>query len=135
VLPLYLVLNEERKMNIQISNNFSMYFSEPNELIELIDEEDKIQFLQSLSCHESVFVHVTDQIIHGCTEDGYFSSTGEVQSTPNTDLQNAVRRIAKNASEIADKQIVELERKLKELEKSNAEWQDKYYGIYHNGIK
>ncbi len=121
------------KMKITISDNFSMQFSEPNELLELIDEEDRVQFLQSLSCHETVFVHVADQIIHGCTEDGYFSSTGEVQSTPNTDLQLAVRRIAKNASEIADGQIVELERKLKAMEKSNAEWQDKYYDIYHNG--
>ncbi len=121
------------KMKITISDNFSMQFSEPNELLELIDEEDRVHFLQSLSCQESVFVHVADQIINGCTEDGYFSSTGEVQSTPNTDLQLAVRRIAKNASEIADGQIVELERKLKAMEKSNAEWQDKYYDIYHNG--
>jgi hypothetical protein len=120
-------------MNIKISDYFSMHFSEPNELLELIEEEDKIQFLQSLSCHESVFVHVADQIIHGCTEDGYFSSTGEVHSTPNTDLQNAVRRIAKNSSEIANNQITELESKLKSMEESNKSWQDKYYDIYHNG--
>jgi hypothetical protein len=122
-------------MKITISDNFSMQFSEPNEFLELIDEEDKIQFLQSLSCHESVFAHVADQIIHGCTEDGYFSSTGEVQSTPNTDLQNAVRRIARNASEIANNQITELESKIKSMEESNKNWQDKYYDIYHNGRK
>ena len=122
-------------MKITISDNFSMQFSEPNELLELIDEEDRIHFLQSLSCHESVFVHVADQIINGCTEDGYSNYIGEVQSTPNTSLQLAIRRIAKNASEIANEQIVELERKLKAMEKSNAEWQDKYYDIYHNGSK
>ena len=112
-----------------------MEFSEPNELLELIEEEDKIHFLQSLSCHESVFVHVADQIISGCTEGGYSNYIGEVQSTPNTSLQNAVRRIAKNASAIADEQITELERKLKELEKSNYEWRNKYYDIWHNGNK
>jgi hypothetical protein len=122
-------------MKITISDNFSMQFSEPNELLELIDEEDRIHFLQSLSCYESVFVHVADQIINGCTEGGYSNYIGEVQSTPNTSLQIAVRRIAKNASEIASEQIVELERKLKAMEKSNAEWQDKYYDIYNNGSK
>jgi hypothetical protein len=120
-------------MKITISDNFSMHFSEPNELLELIDEEDRIQLLQSLSCHESIFVHVADQIINGCTEDGYSNYIGEAKSTPNTSLQLAVRRIAKNASKIADDQIVELEEKLKAMEKSNAEWQDKYYAIYHNG--
>ena len=118
-------------MKITISKYFSMEFSEPNELLELIEEEDKIHFLQSLSCHESVFVHVADQIINGWTEDGYFSSIGEVQSTPNTSLQRAIRKIAKNSSAIADEQIAELERKLKELEKSNEEWRNKYYDLYH----
>ena len=122
-------------MKITISKYFSMEFSEPNELLELIEEEDKIHFLQSLSCHESVFVHVADQIINGWTEDGYFSSIGEVQSTPNTSLQRAIRKIAKNSSAIADEQIAELERKLKELEKSNEEWRNKYYDIWHNGSK
>ena len=120
-------------MKITISKYFSMEFSEPNELLELIEDEDKIHFLQSLSCNESVFIHVADQIISGCTENGYHGSISEVQSAPNTALQNAVRIIAKNASVIADEQITELERKLKEMEKSNAEWQDKYYDIYHNG--
>ena len=114
-----------------ISKYFSMEFSEPNELLELIEEEDKIHFLQSLSCHESVFVHVADQIISGCTENGYHGNIGEVQSTPKTSLQRAVRQIAKNSSAIADEQIAELERKLKELEKSNEEWRNKYYDIYH----
>ena len=118
-------------MKITISKYFSMEFSEPNELLELIEEEDKIHFLQSLSCHESVFVHVADQIINGWTEYGYFSSIGEVQSTPNTSLQRAIRKIAKNSSAIADEQIDALERKLKELEKSNYEWRNKYYDIYH----
>ena len=120
-------------MKITISKYFSMEFSEPNELLELIEEEDKIHFLQSLSCHESVFVHVADQIISGCTEDGYHGSKGEVQSTPNTSLQRAIRKIAKNSSAIADKQIAELEIKLKELEKSSKKWCDKYYELYNKG--
>ena len=122
-------------MNIQISDNFSMKFSEPNELLELIDDEDKIQFLQSLSCHESVFTHVADQIVNGCTEDGYFSGFGEVKSTPNISLQLAVRRVAKNSSLIAEAQIIELESKLKEMEESSEEWQSKYYDLYHKGSK
>ena len=122
-------------MKITISKYFSMEFSEPNELLELIEPEDKIQFLQSLSCHESVFNHVADQIINGCTEDGYSNCIGEVKSMPNTSLQLATRRIAKNASEIANSQIKELESKLKSMEESNSLWQDKYYNIYHNGSK
>ena len=122
-------------MKITISKYFSMKFSEPNELLELIEDEDKIHFLQSLSCNESVFKHVADQIISGCTEGGYRASTGELQSTPNTILQNAVRIIAKNASAIADEQITELERKLKEVEDSSEEWRNKYYDIWHNGSK
>ena len=65
------------------------------------------------------------------TENGYHGSIGEVQSTPNTILQNAVRIIAKNASAIADKQITELEIKLKQLENSSSKWQRKYYDLYH----
>ena len=122
-------------MKITISKYFSMEFSEPNELLELIEDEDKIHFLQSLSCNESVLKHVADQIVHGRTEDGYHSSIGEAKSAPNTSLQRAVRQIAKNSSAIADEQIAELERKLKELEKSREEWRNKYYDIWHNGNK
>tara|TARA_R110000787_G_scaffold238339_1_gene344610 strand:- start:71 stop:439 length:369 start_codon:yes stop_codon:yes gene_type:complete len=118
-------------MKITISKYFSMEFSEPNELLELIEDEDKIHFLQSLSCNKIVFKHVADQIISGWTENGYHGSIGEVQSTPNTIIQNAVRIIAKNASAIADDQITELEIKLKEVEESNSKWQRKYYDLYH----
>tara|TARA_R110000851_G_scaffold89994_2_gene196335 strand:+ start:541 stop:909 length:369 start_codon:yes stop_codon:yes gene_type:complete len=118
-------------MKITISKYFSMEFSEPNELLELIEDEDKIHFLQSLSCNESVLKHVADQIMYGCTEDGYHASIGEVKSKPNTSLQNAVRLMSKNFSEIANSQITELELKLKELEKSNNEWRCKYYDLYH----
>jgi hypothetical protein len=120
-------------MKITISKYFSMEFSEPNELLELIEDEDKIHFLQSLSCNESVLKHVADQIMYGCTEGGYHASIGEVKSEPNTILQNAVRIIAKNSSDIADSQITKLELKLKELEESNNEWRCKYYDLY-NGV-
>jgi len=119
-------------MRIEISKYFAMEFSEPNELIELISEDDKVDFMQSLSCHEAVFNHVAEQIVNGCTDGGYSACIGEVQSTPNTNLQSAIRRVAKSASDIAKHQIGELELKLKRMEKSNSEWQSKYYDLYHS---
>jgi hypothetical protein len=119
-------------MRIEISKYFAMEFSEPNELVELISDDDKVDFMQSLSCHEVVFNHVAEQIINGCTKDGYSACIGSVESTPSTSLQSAIRCVAKGASDVAKSQIEELESKLKRMEELNSEWKSKYYDIYHS---
>ena len=118
-------------MKLKVTNYLTLELTEPRELIELVSEEDKIDFFQSLACEDVVIKYVSDQIIHGCTDDGYHGSTGCVAHDPSTPLDIATRYVAKNANDVARKQISSLERALKDSKQREKEWQEKYYDLYH----
>jgi hypothetical protein len=119
-------------MELKVTNYLTIKLSEPKELIELISDEDKIEFMQSLSCEDIIIKHVSDQIIHGCTELGYYGYKGCTGSSPSTPLDIAIRQVSKCASTIAKKQIESLERALKYQEDETTKYQDKYYKLYNN---
>lgn len=103
--------------------------TEPNELIELISDDDKVDFMQSLSCHDVIIKHVADQIIHGCTDGGYSGGETMVSESPSTPLQAARREIAVSASDIANKEIKALERALKHSKEQCDEWNRQYFEL------
>lgn len=117
-------------MKLQVTKYMTIELTEPNELIELISEDDKVDFMQSLSCHDVIIKHVADQIIHGCTDDGYSGSETMVSESPSTPLQAARREIAVNASDVANKEIKALERALKHSKEQCDEWNRKYFELY-----
>lgn len=118
-------------MKLQVTKYLAIELTEPNELLELMSEEDKLAFMQSLSSSESVIKHVSDQIIIGCTEDGYSGSFSGVESKPHTALQTAVRDISINSSDIAKNEIESLQRALAVSEKVKDEYMNKYFDLIH----
>ncbi len=118
-------------MKLQVTNYLAIELTEPNELLELICENDMIEFTQSLSCYDSVIKHVAEQIINGCTDDGYHGSKSSVDSEPHTALQIAVRDVSINSGEIARREIESLQRALAAAEKVRDEYSNKYWDLYH----
>ena len=118
-------------MKLQVTNYLAIELTEPNELLELMSEDDKLHFMQSLSSHEIIIKHVADQIISGFTEDGYSGNYSGVESKPHTALQTAVRDISIKSGEIARKEIESLQRALAVTEKVRDEYSAKYWDLYH----
>ena len=118
-------------MKLQVTPYLSIDLTEPNELIELISDEDKLHFMQSLSCDDIIIKHVADQLVHGCTEDGYHGSLGSNTSEPSTPLDVAKREISKSYSDFVRKEITSLENELKRQEASTLEFTNKYYDLLH----
>ena len=116
-------------MKLQVTKYLAIELTEPNELLELMSEDDKVEFMQSLSCHDSVIKHVADQIIHGCTEDGFHGSIAMVDDNPSTELQKAQREIAMSLSDIARMEIYELVCAVKHHKKQADEWCKKYHDL------
>ena len=121
-------------MQIKVTDYLTIELTEPNELIELISDDDMVHFMQSLSCNEVVFQHVSDQIIHGCTDDGYHSSICG-STIPSTALDLAVRAVSKSADDLSKKTIEELERKLIDQEAQTKEIRDRYYDLYYKALR
>lgn len=121
-------------MKLQVTNYLAIELTEPNELLELMSEDDKLHFMQSLSSHEIIIKHVADQIINGYTEDGYSGSYSGVESQPHTALQTAVRDISINSDEIARKEIEILQKALAAAEIARDEYSNKYWDLYHGRV-
>lgn len=100
---------------------------DPIDLLSEMDGEDKVQLIEAISCESEIIQHVTDQIIHGCTESGWHGSTG-FGAEPSTPLDKAVRDITEASSDIAGKEIS----KMKRLVKSSKDSADRAWKEYHN---
>lgn len=111
-------------MSIELkSGNVTLTINEPNDFIELMDDEGKLELIESLACHEAVIRHVSDQIIYGFTESGNSGSkVHHWDADSGSELDKAKNRIAKHSCETAKARIVDLE---KECQRLN----DKYYEL------
>lgn len=95
-------------IELKVNDNVIINISEPNELLELMTGDDKVQLVESLSCHDAVIEHVVSQIssLYGCTENG---NSGWSSGVLGSCLLDKVRMsIAKDSSEIASKTIAYL---------------------------
>lgn len=90
---------------------------DPIDILSELSGDDKIQVIEALSCESEVIQHVTDQIIHGCTENGWHGSIG-FSSKPSTPLEKAIREITESSSDIAKKEIEKMKRIVKSKEDS-----------------
>ena len=116
-------------MKLQVTKYLAIELTEPCELVELMREEDKVEFMQSLSCHDSVIKHVAEQIVHGCTKDGFHGGITMVSDNHTTALQKAQREVAMSLSDIASREIKELERAVKYHKEQSNEWCEKYHEL------
>ena len=96
---------------------------DPNEIIEAMSKEEKIDFLQSLSCHDEVIEFVMQQVFEGYTENG--SSGSEVVAWNGyAPLQLFRKKMLEiGADDMAKKRIEELERYMKQSDEREAERQ------------
>lgn len=90
----------------------TLTLDDPNELIEAMNEQEKLEFFQSLSTHDPIIEYVMQQVFDGCTEDGYHGSI-TCSWDGNTSLQQFRKfMIEKGADEQSKKRIEYLEREL-----------------------
>lgn len=103
-------------IKLMVNSNVSVNISEPNELLELMTGDDKIQLIESLSCHDEVIQHVVDQIshLHGCTENGHSGWSSKVMGS--TVLDKARADIAISSSKLAEDAIKSLQDTIKRNE-------------------
>lgn len=83
------------------------------ELLESLDDESKLKFIESLACDSMVVKHVADQIITGWTESG--CSSGRLctaESEPALGLDWAVRQVSLRAGDVARVEIERLQKAL-----------------------
>lgn len=99
------------------------------QLFENMELEEKNKLIQSLACGDDIIRHVMDQVLDGCTEAGYFGGTSGDASTHGTPIDQARRRIAAGAGEVATETIASLRRALEHEKKSCSEWVGKYHEI------
>lgn len=86
-------------------------------LLELTDAERQ-DVVEALSCNDSVIKFVTQQIVDGCTENGYFGGKlANASAEPATGLDWACRRVAMAANDVARKEIERLQEALAASEK------------------
>jgi len=97
-------------------------------LIHELPEARHVELAESISCSNAIITHVMDQALEGCTENGF---SGSWSTSYNAPLQKYRMQIAKQATNVAKKQIEELERRLEAMEKSRDEYSDKYFELYH----
>jgi hypothetical protein len=97
-------------------------------LLHELPEDRHVELAESLSCSDVVICHVMDQILSGSTESGF---SGTWSTSYNEPLQKYRKEIAKNSSEIAKKEIEELETRLVDMEKLKAKYQNDYFDLYH----
>ena len=113
-------------MKLETNSYMSIEVTEPNELLELMSDNEKVELIESLSCHESVIKHVADQLIHGCTENGRSGSMTYGES-PQTATQLAVREIIENVNSLAYQEIQRPERLVKSEKETTQYLVDKFH--------
>jgi len=88
-------------------------------LLDLLDDESKLKFIESLACDSAVVKHVTDQILTGWTESGYSGGRFCTASAdPVLGLDWAIRQVALRSGDVAKREI---ERLQDALERKNKE--------------
>ena len=97
-------------------------------LLHKLPENRHVELVESLSCSNAVITHVMDQVLEGCTENGFSGSWSTSYSEP---LQEYRMQIAKQSNDVARKQIEELQRRLEASEEQKNEYIDKYFKLYH----
>ena len=120
-------------IELKVNDNVIINISEPNELLELMTGDDKVQLVESLSCHDAVIEHVVSQIssLYGCTENGNSGWSGGALGSC---LLDKVRmKIAESSSELAGDTIKSLKRDLERKDKTISELYreiDKIKGVF-----
>ena len=110
----------EYELTEQCTLNFklSMY-----DVLHNLPEDARTLLIESMACADEIIKNVMDQVLDGYTDNGFAGSTCFNRNTP---LMIARNRIAKSASDVAKREIAELERKIQSLEAALVQANDDY---------
>lgn len=115
-------------MEVAIKNNtlsVSIFY-----LLDQLSTEDKLSFIDTLSCEDDIIHMVADQLVYGYTNN--YSRGGSCCDPSELSALDKYRRlIAKSASNIAKEEIERLECKVKSLKKDNAKLSQYCWRVYH----
>lgn len=100
-------------MRAEIDNKGFMHVNIFDVIHECHDEETLKDIVQALSCNETLFELVAQQIIQGLTDEGWSTSSCSTSENPVTPLDQAQRYVAKHASITSEAEITSLEWALK----------------------
>ena len=117
-------------MKFKLSDTVTIEAKHPEDFLCLLDESELDDFYQCLACQDEIIKHVADQIVDGWTENGSCGSkVCGVNATPSTSLDEQVRRISKQSSEVAKDEISKLERELIKTKEDLRKANEKLYVI------
>lgn len=112
-------INKEGKLELDIC-----------ELLDSLPEQDKLNFIESLSCEDIIIKHVTDQIFDGFTQNVYCGREhGRIE--PVSPIEFARERVIKFADETAQKEIERLRKFAKNQEEIAKKYEDRYWALWH----
>ena len=87
----------------------------------------KLELVERLSCEDVIIKHVIDQVLNGCTENGYSGSEVIDNLRLNSELQQARERIRQQGNNILVKEI----NRLRGVLENRCKYQDKGWNEYH----
>ena len=93
--------------NLNVSMDFFL-------LMDSMSSDQKVELIERLSCEDEIIQHVADQILSGCTENGYSGSEVIDEYRLSTPLQKARENIRKKGNRLLIKEIERLRVKLED---------------------
>lgn len=101
------------------------------EMVDALDDSARLELAHLLSLDDVIIKNVADQILIGWTEDGSSGASNCITDKPSTPLSVAQRRVAKESSETAKREIEKLEHGIAFEKECAKKYMDKYFILYH----
>ncbi|MCK6946312.1 hypothetical protein L8Q47_15005 [Enterobacter bugandensis] len=121
-------------IEIKASHGITITLNSMSELVDLMNDEQQLELIETLSCYDSVIKHVADQIsdIHGMTENGFSGSSvcsASRYAGAGTALDKARYEVAKHSSDSARRLIESQAQSIKQLQASLEHVNNELYAI------
>lgn len=114
-------------MNLQ-DVNVTLKFTDLDELIYALEPEERLYFLESLSCQDEIIEHVMEQVFEGYTSNEFMHGWESCSWNGSTPLQVFRKKMVEvGATTEANKRIERLEREIKRNEETIEELRNEVY--------
>ena len=102
------------------------------DLIDALDSQSKIDFIESLSCEKEIVKHVMDQVLDGWTENMYNGDDYDAKPELTSTIGQARARITSTAiDDLKDREVARLRRYLAQTQEQNKLYQDWAWKMFH----
>ena len=83
------------------------------DMLDSLSDEQSLSLAESLSCQDAVIKHVTDQILEGCTENGFHGYVGG-DVLPSSELELSRERVMSLGNRLLKDEIKRLRARLED---------------------